>query len=202
MFALSDTTGYGSFSAPRGQNSDSEATITRKQLYKDLICKANSVPITLVFKYYKLHLDQYNRKIICPLLKHKGGKESTPSFWYYPETNSFWCFGCKTGRSPVDLVVNLEDLSATKAAHKIIDLISEGETSFEGIIQIGQNERLQLLTNFSTVIRNLIQTNKDDLDAISRIEKLTQVFDQMNTKHRLDNDALKSLIERLQEQLG
>jgi CHC2-type zinc finger protein len=201
MFALSDTTGYGSYGSTRNQNSDSEATITRKQHYKDLICKANSVPITVLFKYYRLHLDQYNRKITCPLSKHKGGKESTPSFWYYPETNSFWCFGCKTGRSPIDLVINLEDIPVAKAAYKILDLISEGDDLFESIVQISQNERLQLLVNFSSTIRNLIQINKNDADVISRIEKLTQVFDQMNTKHRLDNEALKSLIERLQEQL-
>src|ERR1700684_4389287 len=78
--------------------------------YKELIKKANSVPLPTILKHYGHHIDAYNRYIICPFSFHKGGRENGGSFCYYPDTNTFWCFGCKTGTTPVSFVSNKENL--------------------------------------------------------------------------------------------
>ena len=58
---------------------------------KETFNKANSAElIEIISKYIMLSPGQF--KISCPFLDHKGGRESTPSFNIYPETNTFWCF--------------------------------------------------------------------------------------------------------------
>jgi DNA primase len=39
----------------------------------------------------------------CPLLGHD---DKTPSFYVYPETGSFWCFGCQRGGDVVHLAAH------------------------------------------------------------------------------------------------
>ena len=56
---------------------------------------ANSLPLLSILAHYGVYLDESNRKIGCPFPSHKNGKEQTPSFVYYHNTNTFWCFGCK-----------------------------------------------------------------------------------------------------------
>lgn len=50
--------------------------------------------------YYSLYPADFNGTPVacCPL-----HDEDTPSFRYYEETNSFYCFGCRRGGSPVHL---------------------------------------------------------------------------------------------------
>src|ERR1700729_2088158 len=78
---------------------------TNYNLNKEQIKKANAVPIFLVLKTYGLKAEYNTRHIACPFAsRHKKGKDKSPSFHIYPNTNSFWCFGCKTGTTCVDFV--------------------------------------------------------------------------------------------------
>ena len=51
--------------------------------------------------------------ILCPLQEHD---DTAPSFKVYPETNSFYCFGCKVGGSVIDFVMHYERISTLEAA--------------------------------------------------------------------------------------
>src|ERR1017187_8157556 len=121
MCQLSNTTGSNSDSETSGEDGDPIAAYSIKDFYQQLIEKANTVPITKVFKLYGVHIDEHNVKACCPFLFHKKGRENSPSFVYYAATNSFRCFGCNTG-SPyahaVEFVAAFEGISKVDAAHK------------------------------------------------------------------------------------
>ena len=79
---------------------------------KNIFAKANSSNLLNIFNYYNIDIDSYNNKIICPF--HKNGQEQSASFYYYPSTNSFHCFGCKVSGQAVDFVSLYEDISVKK----------------------------------------------------------------------------------------
>lgn len=186
-----------------GQSSqtDSSQQTPESNFYKDLIKKANSTSIKSLFKYYSLQLDETNRKIICPLPKHQGkyGRESSASFYFYPETNSFWCFGCKTGIYPTDLVAAMESISRTAAAFQIVNLFESDPNLDFSTKEVNSNERLEILLSFSDVIREFIQSNPNQ---ISQAEKISLVFDTLYAKHNLDNKAIISIINKLKQKLN
>ena len=51
-------------------------------------------------------------QISCLLGKHS---DSTPSMTFYPETNSFFCFGCEESGTPETLVMHMEKCSYPQA---------------------------------------------------------------------------------------
>lgn len=200
MHLLRRNDGSDSSSETRSETGGFEDSASSKQFYKAVVAKANSVPIKNVFKLYNVRIDDYSRKIICPFPHHKNGRESTPSLLLYPQTNSFWCFGCKTGRNGTDLVANMESVSRVKAALKILDLFgSEANLDEIPIEGVDYSERLEILSDFSLFIRNFINDYPDDKDAVVFIERITFIFDKMNSKYSLDNAALKSLADKLKE---
>ena len=154
MLNVSYQSECGSDSEASSDYSYTEPTSKRDRI-KELILLANRAPLIDIFKHYKIALDQYNRKTTCPFPKHKGGRESTPSFWFYPETNSFWCFGCKTGHSSLDFVSSYEDVSLSKAIQIVLE-ITAGKESVGNLVSINQVERAQLLLDFSSFIREEI----------------------------------------------
>lgn len=168
---------------------------------KQLIKQANSASLLSIMKHYGLKIDALNRKAICPFPSHKGGKETTPSLWYYPESDTFWCFGCKAGTHAVDFVVSFEGIGRLQAARKIINLISKGlpERESEEInFIIDYSERLRLIMDLSNSIREAFRANILDFDYV---EDIAQTFDKMNLKYELNNDAIKSLIIKLKAKL-
>jgi hypothetical protein len=178
------------------QSGDGDFTtdIERQEYNKELVLRANTVPISLIFKHYGLRLDEYNRKICCPFKSHKNGRETTPSFVYYHETNSYCCFGCRIGSRPVDFVAEMDSINRISAAHKIVDQFS-AEID-EDLVLEGDNvsERLQILVNFSTRVLDFRRDNITD-HAFQFIEYICWVFDRGNIKNKLDNEALQRLVE-------
>src|SRR3984957_15973216 len=84
---------------------------------KVLIRKANSVDIVSIFRQYDLKIDEYLTKCFCPFPFHR---ERTASFKYYKDTNSFYCFGCKSGGGPVEFVALIGSIDKREAAEKIV----------------------------------------------------------------------------------
>jgi hypothetical protein len=195
MLTLSDQSGYGSYGTPSSYATDTQSTAERNR-FKELIEKAEKAPLLAIFKHYKVAIDEYSRKTFCPFPKHKGGRENTPSFWFYPDNNTFWCFGCKTGRSAVDFVANREDISRFKAAQLVLE-ITVDEEEVDDVIFINQFDRAKLLMEFASAIRVKNSANIGNEYQLSCIEKIANVFDQMNSKHKLSNTALRMLMERL-----
>src|ERR1700733_1897948 len=141
---------------------------------KLLIQRANTADLLTIFKSYGVDIsDGYGgRKCCCPFPNHN---DNSPSFYYYPDTNSFNCFGCKTGGSAVRFVSEIEKLNYEAAANKIvsnyyIDNNVELETNKNYI------ERQKIVLEFSSMIRQFIQDNKNDHVAIEYVEKLTHTY--------------------------
>jgi len=162
------------------------------------ITQANSVELLKIIKQYGVHLDEHNRKCICPFPFHAN--EKTASFFYYKDTNSFFCFGCKNGGGPVNFVSLFEDISKGEAATKITskfhvdpNITVKNSTDFV--------DRQHLMLDFSELIRNFIFDNLDDKQALEYSEKVGLIFDTINLRHNLDNAGLKSLIKKLQIKL-
>lgn len=201
MCPLSNTAGSIGNSPSSGEAGDIADAFTGKDYYQDLIDRANTVPLIKIFRQYGVRADSNNRKIVCPFKHHKNGRESTPSFWYYPNTNTFCCYGCNTGGKVAhgcEFIAAMENISKVKAAHKILDLFSS-DVDVENIHEIVNfSERLEIMLGFSNFVREFRQTH---LDEKSRefIEDICEIYDRHNLKRDLGNDALRSMINQLKE---
>lgn len=200
MRNVSDTTGSDGYGEVPGETGDSSASSTGKAFYQNLISKANTVPIIRVFKHYGIRLDDGNRKVICPIPSHKGGRENSASFYYYPHTNTFWCFGCKTGIGCCDLVAAMDGISKAKAAFKIIEWFEDDVDEDAIIDRDNFSERLEIMMDFSNAIREFRQSNSNE-KAIDHIERVCWVYDTANLKHKLDNEGLRRLVEELKAEI-
>ena len=185
MCLLSDTTGSFSSSDALWETSVPSEFVKRKE-FKELLTKANSVKLSLICKNYNLKIDINNRKVICPFPHHKNGHESSASFFYYPDTNTYWCFGCKTGSTPVDFVAAMENISTLKAANKIVTSFDKDIDSDLVLTNDNFSEKLVILTTFS----NWMREHKND----PNFTKIGQTFDMLYNKHNLSNEALKFIV--------
>jgi hypothetical protein len=200
MRTIPSITGPDCLGETSGKDRDLTNAFTGKDEYQEIIRKAETYPLVKIFKKYHINIDTFSRKTICPFPSHKGGKESTASFYFYPETNTFWCFGCKAGRTSVDFVSKIESITKVQSAIKIIKN-SESDFQFESNIQGYQNdydEKNKLHFSFSKQMRDIISKNKESL---SEIEKIYSIFDKMNNKYELELKALQLLVERLNSKI-
>lgn len=202
MCDLLDTIGPISYFETPGENGNPSATTTRKNFVKELIRKADSVPIINIFRYYGLKLSEQNKKITCPFSFHQSGRESTASFYFYPDTNSFWCFGCKTGNRCCDFVSGIDNISKYKAAQKILELFS-ADIDIESLANDGDSftKRLSIIIEFSDLIRNFRYTYTDD-KSFEFIEEICKTYDLVSQKRELDNNALVKVIEKLKDRIS
>jgi hypothetical protein len=159
---------------------------------------ANTVSITNIFQHYDLHLDAHNKKMCCPFPDHH---ERSASFYYYPNTNSFFCFGCKHGGGPVELVALMNGCDKDNAARHILSQFSS-EVRVGEITEYGDyRERQNLLMKFSSIIRTYIHEHTNE-EAFDRAEKITFIFDELNNRNNISNEGLVSLIEKLERKLN
>jgi len=197
MRKLPNSTGSDSSGETSGDSRSVEAIASAKQFYKELISKANSVSIKLLFKIYGVRVDEYNKKTNCPFPDHN---DKTPSFIYYPETNSFYCHGCKAGTRAVDFIVHMEGLARAKAAARVMELCGEDASEDNEFETADYGERLEIIMDFSNFIRVFIQSYPEDNKALAHIEKTAAIFDVMNTKYKtIDNATLKELVVKLKK---
>jgi hypothetical protein len=204
MRPISNTTGSNSTGSTPGEAGDPTDAYTRKDHYQELIDRANTVPLTRIFKLYGIRLDEQNRKTTCPFKFHKGGRESTPSFCYYAGTNSFRCFGCGTGGKSFhgcEFMAAYENMTKVDAAHKILQLFSEDVDVDNIYDRENLSERLEIMLDFSNVVREFRQTFLDEKSQ-EFIEFICEVYDQHNTKRNLDNEALRRMVEQIKEKIS
>lgn len=199
MCAVSDTTRSNSGRETSGDIGDLTEAFTRKDYYQKLIERANTVSLIKIFKHYGIKLDLYNRKIRCPLKSHSGGRERTPSFGFFPDTNTYHCFGCKAGPAPCNFVAEMDRCTKVQAAYKILELF-DADADKDGIYEgIDFSEKLVIMMDFSNVVREFYQTYSGE-EARVYIEMVCASYDEILLKHeRLDNDALRRTVEQLKE---
>lgn len=205
MRHISDSTGPTGDSETSGETGSITEAFTGKDFYQDLIEKANTVPLQRIFKMYGIRVDEHNTKITCPFKHHKGGRESTPSFYYYPHTNSFCCYGCHTGHKHahgVEFIAAMEGIKKTTAAYKILELFGSEVDEDNILTREDFSEQLEIMMSLSDSIREFRHNHTDAL-AFEFIEDKCRVYDDLNSKFKkLDNEALRRIVEEIKEEIS
>jgi hypothetical protein len=197
MREISNTNGSISDGKTSGENRDFTAPFAGEG-YQNIVEQANSVSIKKIFNVYGVRLDELNRKTTCPFKSHKGGRESTASFYYYPDTNTYFCYGCRQGSKPTDFVMHMDRSNKITAAKKILENFYSNDDGVYNLDNQNFSERLEILMEFSNAVRNF-HINFTDEESFYFIEEKCRVFDTINLKHDLNNDALKSVVIQLVE---
>lgn len=196
MHLLSNKNGPNSNGETSWEDGDSGISVEGKGYFKKLIDNANSVPLLKIFQHYGLNLNEHNKRTTCPFSTHQGGKERTPSFSYYHKTNTYFCFGCKHGSHPVDFVSKIDNLSKEKASLKIIEIFHSDVDENAVFNRESFDERLQIMMEFSNLVRNFRKENPHN-EAEIFIENTCMLYDRLNAKLSLSNDALRELVHTI-----
>ena len=192
MPSSQNKSGSVSFSSIRSENrSLGDGYTDAIRLYQ----QADSVDLLTIMSHYRLNLDAYNKKIHCPFKFHH---DRTASFYFYPTTNSFYCYGCKSYGQASNFVSLIEGIPKLEAAKKII---ANFDTQQELIHSTNISEWRELYYSFSTGLRAFIQHNKEDPAALEFANAITMMFDQITQNHTLDLMGLKHLLSKLQKRL-
>ena len=70
----------------------------------------------VIAPYVSLKRAGKNLKGLCPF-----HNEKTPSFTVYPESNSYYCYGCGNGGDAVTFIKNIENLDYIEALKSLAD---------------------------------------------------------------------------------
>jgi hypothetical protein len=204
MRDLPNTDGSFGYGEAPGETGDFRTSFERKAFFKELIAKANSVPLIRVLKYYGVKVDAAHPYSVCPFKNHKGGRETTGSFKYYDDTNSFYCFGCKVGKPQAhacEFIAAMEDISLAKAAYKVMNVFGDDvDPNAEYVDGHNFSEQLEIMMDFSNTVRDFRSAHLDK-ESQDFIEQLCAVYDGLNAKRPMDNEALQSVVEHLKEQI-
>lgn len=199
MQSLHDKSGSDGESTPSGKGGGFTDPSGRKVDLRSIVAQANTIPLTTILASYGQRVDEYNRRIRCPF--HKGGGERTPSFWVYPDTNTFHCFGCKVSGRPVEYVGIAESMNKLEAAFHIIEKWGCHINSANVVIEQRNSYSEKALLEFSDYIRNFIRKNEASPEALQYVENLCYSFDKMNQKYDLNNEGLSALIDKIKSRL-
>jgi DNA primase len=77
----------------------------------------NITDIVELLKHYEIQLTPVGDRFMCHCLFHSG--DNTPSMCIYPQTNSFYCFGCNQSGDIITLLMKLEKISYTEAVQQL-----------------------------------------------------------------------------------
>jgi hypothetical protein len=204
MRSISDSTRSISEGETSREDGDIADAFTGNNFHQsDSIRIANSIPIERIFKHYGVNLNKYSRKAVCPFKSHKGGRENSPSFNLYPDTNSYCCFGCHQGSKGVDFVSIMDNTTKSKAAAKILSLFGDdvGDDADVFIDHIDFSEQLEIMMIFSNEIREF-RKNYIDNESCNFIDNICETYDDICLKHELDNEALRMLVEKYQRKIN
>lgn len=184
----SGSIGYGEASWDNGDTKLSSSNYS-------IIKKANFTPLPLIFKYYKISGLDNSDKISCPFPDHN---ERSPSFKYYSTTNTFWCFGCSRGNRACDFVMNMENISCSDAAAKILDITSNDYIEEYIDDTASRQDLFKIKIEFCKFIQDCISDYNPNLE---KIENICKVYDNLNNKYNLNYDALTSIITKLTHEI-
>ena len=134
----------------------------------------------------------------CPF----HSKDNTPSFMVYHETSSFYCYGCKVGGGPVQLLQSLEqvDLSSAK-------LLFDGYLTFEKKLEMTLKSEAKNLNNddintkFSSFCRKITLRKPELLNqldiAIIEFDRLLQSEPETYILQKKSNELIKKITDLL-----
>jgi len=208
MCNVSDPTRPNSGSQAPSDAGNTRDPYERTDPYEELIEKANTVPLAKIFSHYNIYCNSANHTIRCPFKSHSNGHESTGSFNFYSQTNSFHCFGCKKGgpfAHAVHFVSFMEGVSKEVAAYKVIEIFG---STIAGVPQniiapADFDERLDIMLDLSNAVRQFRQDNSNSENSSMYIESACKRFDQvysnLDKENKVNNIALKRIVGQLKE---
>ncbi len=164
---------------------------------RDAIDKANSIKLFELLQSYDVNVG-YRNNTYCPFPFHKNGNERSASFNFYPNTNSFYCWGCKTGGRAVDFISRYKSISRYDAALEIINEYSVGDVS--NIERV--NNYYPVYAEFSNLIREFIIEHSEEPKALEHAEYICSALDSIRSKHYLDINALNMVLTKLRKKLA
>jgi len=91
-----------------------EMCVIPRSIIDDLIARCDIE--TLISSYVTLKRTGTNQKGLCPF-----HSERTPSFTVYPQTQSYYCFGCGAGGNAIDFIMRIENLDFRDAVEQLAD---------------------------------------------------------------------------------
>lgn len=115
---------------------DQEPWFENENFVKFVLDKVNMIDIISKYKldFTESSSGNFTHKMKCPLPIHLDGQERTASFYFNEE--SWHCFGCNGGSSPIDFICYYEGIPYYKAVEKISKLyrlVNVGEDELEEI---------------------------------------------------------------------
>ena len=153
--------------------------------------KALNFPLSKIFKIYNLNINKNNTKVACPFKTHKFGHEKTPSFIFYHESNTYWCFGCKQGNTTIDFVKNIEGINYYQAVEKISKFDNFSKVQVESKPDLPYEEYFNKQLEFADLLRSKLHSNKD------KAFEIMKSFDEIKNDYNLDNGGIIRLIDKL-----
>lgn len=147
----------------------------------------------------------------CPLPSHPGDR--TPSFYVYDKGDheDYYCYGCKSGGSVIQLVAAMEHLSVRDAISKLsnslnIDIADVIDSVVREVIQatggaIDDTESvLQLVMYVSSFCHDFLSRTEFDPAEISICDKLSELCD--NLMKSRDRKGLEQVMNTIPTKLG
>lgn len=87
----------------------------RAEINEDTIQRAREVPMSDLIPDLKLKSGKLVR--CCPF-----HEEKTPSFTVFPQTNSYYCFGCGEAGNPIDYVMKIQNMIFLQAVKYLLKI--------------------------------------------------------------------------------
>ncbi len=147
----------------------------------------------------------------CPLPGHSN--DNTPSFYVYDkgDREDYFCYGCKSGGSIVQLVAGMEQISLKDAISKlslgldidmsdVIDHVVREMISVTGGEDNSAETVLQMVMYISTVCHDYLSRTKFEPSEVETCDKLHLFCD--NLMKSRDRKSLQEIIDLLPSHLG
>lgn len=120
---------------------------------RDILNK--KVPVLRLVKNYgfkpKESGDRY--VISCPF----HPKDNTPSLTIYPSSNSWFCYGCSSGTTPLEFVKQIEDCSYKEAEEKLKKFLSKGAVTRPSFRKNKKEIEMELRFNLNVLYREFLK---------------------------------------------
>lgn len=137
------------------------------KIKKEIIDKIRGQDIIQVAgQYFTLQKDGKNYAASC-----KHGSDTTPSLVFYPESNSFYCFGCGAGSKEEsngsDIIAFTQwagEMEFSEAIHHLCDIFNIQPEYEQSNVDAGKSKKYEALMNQSRLYWKHLQTNPQALE--------------------------------------
>lgn len=158
-----------------------------------------SLKILEILLKYDLSLEQVGPRYRsnCVFSDHE---DNTPSFIVYPETNSFYCFGCQRGGDPIQFVAYYEGVSRSEA-QKRLGITSDTVSEIDDILRTPQKIETDFNTETNYIISSLVRNYLQKTGNIAKVLPLIQTFDKQLLIKKLAESDAKQFIDKFSKSL-